>query len=106
MAERARGHKTSPLVRLREIDAELDDLVRERSTLRVTEPSLAHLHLDRRLSELQRAARSFDIDRRGMNVAMRALFASIEVDYPRNKLILEWHHGGKTNVRLDPTVCP
>jgi hypothetical protein len=72
--------------------------------LRVTEPSLAHLHLDRRLSELQRAARSFDIDRRGMNTAMRALFASIEIDYPRSKLILEWLHGGKTNVPLDPAI--
>jgi hypothetical protein len=41
-----------------------------------------------------------------MNTAMRALFASIEIDYPRSKLILEWLHGGKTNIRLDPAVCP
>jgi hypothetical protein len=85
-------------------DAELDRLVNERSTLCATEPSLAHLHLDRRLSELQRTAQSFDTDRWSMNAALRALFVSIEIDYPRNTLRLEWRHGGKTNVRLDPDV--
>jgi hypothetical protein len=39
-----------------------------------------------------------------MNAALRALFVSIEIDYPRNTLRLEWRHGGKTNVRLDPDV--
>jgi hypothetical protein len=62
------------------------------------------LHLDRRLSELQVAARSFDVDRRGMNAAIRALFVSIEIDYPRNTLRMEWRHGGRTNVRLNPDI--
>jgi hypothetical protein len=93
-----------PLQRLREIDAELDGLVSERSAVCAAVPSLAHLHLDRRLSQLQRAARSFDTDRWGMNAALRARFDSIEIDYRRNTLRLEWRHGGKTNVRLDPDV--
>jgi DNA invertase Pin-like site-specific DNA recombinase len=103
-AERVHSRNVRPLQRLREIDAELDGLVSERSAVCAAVPSLAHLHLDRWLSQLQRAARSFDTDRWGMNAALRALFASIEIDYPRNMLRLEWRHGGKTNVRLDPDV--
>ena len=81
IAERVHSRTVRPLVRLREIDAELDGLISERSALHTTEPSLAHLHLDRRLSDLQRAARSFDTDRPAMNAAMRALFVSIEIYY-------------------------
>jgi DNA invertase Pin-like site-specific DNA recombinase len=103
-AERVHSRNVRPLVRLQEIDAELDGLISERSALHATEPSLAHLHLDRRLSELHRAARSFDTDRQGMNAAMRALFMSIGIDYLRSRLLFEWRHGGKTRTRMDPDV--
>ena len=36
--------------------------------------------------------------------AMRALFSAIEIDYPPNMVRLEWRHGGKTSIRLDPDV--
>jgi DNA invertase Pin-like site-specific DNA recombinase len=103
-AERIHSRKVRPLLRLKEIDTELDNLIRERSALSVAEPSLAYLHLDRRLGELQRAAKSFDTDRWSMNAALRALFVSIEIDYPRDTLRLEWRHGGRTSLRLNPDV--
>jgi hypothetical protein len=103
-AERVHSRNVRPLQRLKEIDAELDGLAGERSALCAAEPTLTHLHLDRRLSELHRSALSFDTDRWSMNAALRALFLSIEIDYPRNTVRLEWRHGGKASVRLDPDV--
>jgi hypothetical protein len=86
------------------MDAELEALKAERLELLASEPRTATMHLEQRLNELRTAAMAFDLDRRRVNMALRALFSSIIINYERNTLTLLWHHGGRTRIQLNPDV--
>ena len=101
---RVHSNRTRPLRAVQELDAELQNLKDERSDLRASEPHTGTVHLERRLEELRSAAMSYDMDRRRVNAALRALFSGIVIDYERGTLTLTWHHGGRTRVKVNPDI--
>lgn len=101
---RVHDNRSRPLRSLDAMDAELEALKAERLELLASEPRTATMHLEQRLNELRIAAMAFDLDRRRVNMALRALFSSIIINYEQNTFTLLWHHGGRTRIQLNPDV--
>ena len=93
--------KSRPLTQLKRMNAEFDQLSSELSKSERNHESLALVALERRLDELELSARTFDIDRARLNLALRSLFDFIEIDYRTSTLRFGWRHGGKTSIQLN-----
>jgi DNA invertase Pin-like site-specific DNA recombinase len=83
---------------LRHTKAETEQLLDERKKLRIDRPRWLDVTLRPRLERLREIAHADIIDRHALNAAFRSVFDRIIVDWPQDRIVLNWSHGGQSVV--------
>lgn len=79
---------------------EMERLLDERKKLRIDRPRWLDVVLQPRLARLGEIARADDVDRHGLNIALRGLLERVIVDWPNDRLVLDWKHGGQSTIAM------
>ena len=82
------------------VEAEMQQLLDERKTLRIDRPRWLDVTLAARLAKLREVARAIDVDRHALNTILRSLLVRVVVDWENDRLALHWKHGGQSIVPI------
>ncbi|WP_081070768.1 recombinase family protein [Burkholderia anthina] len=94
----AAAPSTAIAERVRDLELSLDALRTERDILADQLVAANGPLLGKRVEDLRATLEADPMDRAKSNAALRLLLSSVTVDYERGKLMLEWKHGGETEV--------
>jgi DNA invertase Pin-like site-specific DNA recombinase len=83
---------------LHQTRTEMEQLIDERKKLRIDRPRWLDVTLQPRLERLRDMAHADVLDRHAFNSALRAMFDKIVVDWPQDRFVLHWKHGGQSVV--------
>jgi hypothetical protein len=81
-----------------QVGLEMQRLLDERKKLRIDRPDWLNVTLKARLGQLREIARATEVDRHELNARLRSLLEKVIVDWPSDRLILHWKHGGQSIV--------
>jgi DNA invertase Pin-like site-specific DNA recombinase len=84
--------------RLRELEDQREQMKRELDDLLRQRWEMASPMVSKRLDALDAALSAPAIDRRHVNALLRQLFKAAVVDYRTGQLLLQWKHGGESDV--------
>jgi DNA invertase Pin-like site-specific DNA recombinase len=84
---------------LRQTEVEMEDLQDERKKLRIDRPRWLDVTLRPRLERLREMAHADVVDRHALNVALRSVLDKIVIDWPQDRLVLYWNHGGQSVIQ-------
>jgi hypothetical protein len=94
------GRGTSPTAAglVRELEASIEEQQRHLEALYARQAATTGPFVGRRLAELDAALTSETLDRKAVNTLLRQLLTGATVDYLRGRVVVEWRHGGSSEV--------
>ncbi len=91
-----------PVVAARQaVETEIESLLAQRKRLRVDRPKWLDVTLSTRLNKLLAIATTDPIDRHALHAMFRLLFVKVVIDWPRDRLVFHWQHGGESSVKVN-----
>jgi hypothetical protein len=81
---------------IEQVGREMKQLLDERKRLRIDRPRWLDVTLQARLAKLREIAQTPVLDRHRLNGHLRSLLEKVVVDWPQDRLVLHWKHGGRS----------